>query len=97
MDTTDKKKEQIKALMKKMKQEGKPIDWATVVLCGTTVRPAVNGRTLPFIPFHSNVPKKEYSVGERSHTDQVHILREANTERPASDTKDDCLTHMLGI
>lgn len=33
MDMTDKKKEQIKALIEKMKQEGKPIDWATVVLC----------------------------------------------------------------
>jgi hypothetical protein len=29
----DKKKEQIKALIEKMKQEGKPIDWATAVLC----------------------------------------------------------------
>ena len=33
MDIADKKKEQIKALIEKMKQEGKPIDWATVVLC----------------------------------------------------------------
>ncbi|MBR5053927.1 MAG: hypothetical protein IKW91_11975, partial [Bacteroidaceae bacterium] len=33
MDMTDKKKEQIKALIEKMKQEGKPIDWATAVLC----------------------------------------------------------------
>jgi hypothetical protein len=33
MDIVDKKKEQIKALIEKMKQEGKPIDWATVVLC----------------------------------------------------------------
>ena len=30
---TDKKKDQIKALLEKMKQEGKPIDWATIVLC----------------------------------------------------------------
>ena len=30
---TDKKKEKIKALIEKMKQEGKPIDWATIVLC----------------------------------------------------------------
>jgi hypothetical protein len=30
---TDKKKDQIKALMERMKQEGKPIDWATIVLC----------------------------------------------------------------
>ena len=30
---TDKKKDQIKALIEKMKQEGKPIDWATTVLC----------------------------------------------------------------
>jgi hypothetical protein len=30
---TDKKKEQLKALIEKMKQEGKPIDWATAVLC----------------------------------------------------------------
>ena len=29
----NKKKEQIKALIEKMKQDGKPIDWATVVLC----------------------------------------------------------------
>ena len=29
----DIKREQIKALMEKMKQEGKPIDWATIVLC----------------------------------------------------------------
>lgn len=29
----NKKKEQINALIKKMKKEGKPIDWATVVLC----------------------------------------------------------------
>lgn len=33
MDLVDKKKEQIKALIEKMKQEGKPIDWATAVLC----------------------------------------------------------------
>ena len=33
MDMSDKKKEQIKALIEKMKQEGKPIDWATAVLC----------------------------------------------------------------
>ena len=30
---SDIKREQIKALIEKMKQEGKPIDWATVVLC----------------------------------------------------------------
>ena len=30
---TDKKKEQIKTLIEKMKQEGKPIDWVIVVLC----------------------------------------------------------------
>lgn len=30
---TDKKKDQIKALIEIMKQEGKPIDWATIVLC----------------------------------------------------------------
>lgn len=30
---TDKKKDQIKALIEKMKQEGEPIDWATIVLC----------------------------------------------------------------
>ena len=29
----DIKREQIKALIEKMKQEGKPIDWATIVLC----------------------------------------------------------------
>ena len=29
----DTKREQIKALMEKMKQEGTPIDWATIVLC----------------------------------------------------------------
>jgi hypothetical protein len=29
----DKKKEQLKALIEKMKQDGKPIDWATAVLC----------------------------------------------------------------
>ena len=29
----DIKREQIKALIEKMKQEGKLIDWATVVLC----------------------------------------------------------------
>lgn len=29
----DRKKELIKALMKKSKQEGKPIDWASIVLC----------------------------------------------------------------
>jgi hypothetical protein len=33
MDIVDKKKEQIKALIEQMKQEGKPIDWATAVLC----------------------------------------------------------------
>jgi hypothetical protein len=33
MDIVDKKKEQIRALIEKMKQEGKPIDWATAVLC----------------------------------------------------------------
>lgn len=33
MNTVNKKKEQIKALVEKMKQEGKPVDWATVVLC----------------------------------------------------------------
>ena len=30
---TDKKKDQIMKKKKKMKQEGKPIDWATIVLC----------------------------------------------------------------
>ena len=30
---TDKKKDQIKALIEKMKQEGKHIDRATIVLC----------------------------------------------------------------
>jgi hypothetical protein len=30
---TDKKKEEIKALVERMKREGKPIDWATIVLC----------------------------------------------------------------
>jgi hypothetical protein len=30
---TDKKKEQLKALMETAKKEGRPIDWATVVLC----------------------------------------------------------------
>ena len=30
---TDKKKEQIKALVERMKREGKPIDWAAIVLC----------------------------------------------------------------
>jgi hypothetical protein len=29
----DIKREQIKALMEKMKQDGKSIDWATIVLC----------------------------------------------------------------
>jgi hypothetical protein len=33
MDIVDKKKEQIKALIEKMKQEGKPIDWTAIVLC----------------------------------------------------------------
>lgn len=31
--TRNVKREQIKALAEKMKQEGKPIDWATIVLC----------------------------------------------------------------
>ena len=30
---TENKREQIKALIEKMKREGKPIDWATAVLC----------------------------------------------------------------
>ena len=30
---TYKKKDQIKVMIEKMKQEGKPIDWATIVLC----------------------------------------------------------------
>ena len=46
MDIVDKKKEQIRALIEKMKQEEKPIDWATAVLCWLSVRPAVNGRTI---------------------------------------------------
>ena len=29
----DRKKELIKTLMEKAKQEGKPIDWASIVLC----------------------------------------------------------------
>ena len=29
----NRKKELIKALMEKSKQEGKPIDWASIVLC----------------------------------------------------------------
>ena len=29
----DRKKELIKILMEKPKQEGKPIDWASIVLC----------------------------------------------------------------
>jgi len=31
--TKDKKKEQLDAQMEKMKQDGKPIDWAIMVLC----------------------------------------------------------------
>ena len=30
---TDKKKEQLKVLMEEAEKEGRPIDWATVVLC----------------------------------------------------------------
>jgi hypothetical protein len=30
---TDEKKKQIQALMKRAEQEGRTIDWATVVLC----------------------------------------------------------------
>lgn len=30
---TDEKKKQIQALMERAKQEGRTIDWATVVLC----------------------------------------------------------------
>ena len=33
METTDKKKEQIKSIMEKANKEGKTIDWATIVLC----------------------------------------------------------------
>ena len=32
-DISNKKKEQIKALIEKMKREGKPIDWTIAVLC----------------------------------------------------------------
>lgn len=32
-NTEDKKKELVKALAEKAKQDGKPIDWATAVLC----------------------------------------------------------------
>ena len=32
-NTRDIKQEQMKALIEKMKQEGKPIGWATIVLC----------------------------------------------------------------
>jgi len=32
-NSRDIKREQIKALIEKMKQEGKPIDWATAVFC----------------------------------------------------------------
>ena len=31
--TMEKKKQQIKAIIEKAKKDGKPIDWATVVLC----------------------------------------------------------------
>ena len=37
---TEKKKEQLMALVEKMKQDGKPIDWATAVLCWEPARPA---------------------------------------------------------
>lgn len=33
MKRVNEKKEQIKTLMEKAKQEGKTIDWATIVLC----------------------------------------------------------------
>ena len=42
----DIKREQIKALIERMKQEGKPIDWTTIVLCFKKPSPAtIQGRT----------------------------------------------------
>ena len=79
MDIVDKKKEQIKALIEKMKQEGKPIDWATAVLCWWSVRPAVNGRTVPCSTLISLSFRKCTSSVEHSCTDQVHLLQERQT------------------
>ena len=31
--TENKKKEQIRSIMERAEQEGRPIDWATIVLC----------------------------------------------------------------
>lgn len=79
MDIVDKKKEQIKALIEKMKQEGKPIDWATAVLCWMSVRPAVNGRTVPCFTLISLSFRKCTSSVEHNCTDQVHLLQERQT------------------
>lgn len=79
MDIVDKKKEQIKALIEKKKQEGKPIDWATAVLCWISVRPAVNGRTVPCFTLISLSFRKCTSSVEHNCTDQVHLLQERQT------------------
>ena len=79
MDIVDKKKEQIKALIEKMKQEGKSIDWATAVLCWMSDRPAVNGRTVPCFTLISLSFRKCTSSVKRSCTDQIHLLQERQT------------------
>lgn len=60
---TDKKKDQIKALIEKMKQEGKPIDWATIVLC-RSLRVLPNQTELFHTPLMAHIPQKVSSVGE---------------------------------
>ncbi len=79
MDIVDKKKEQIKALIEKMKQEGKPIDWATAVLCWWSVRPAVNGRTVPCSTLIPLSFRKCTPSVKRCCTDKVHLLQERQT------------------
>ena len=76
---TEKKKEQLMALVEKMKQDGKPIDWATAVLCWIPTRLAVNGRTHSYSVTRHCPQRKYASSVERSCTDKAHLLREGQT------------------
>ena len=72
-----------------MKQDGKPIDWATAVLCWEPARPAEKAGRNHF-PYHDITPKIVCFIGGAvMHWQSTPSSGGANTERLASSAKDD--------
>ncbi len=71
----DIKREQMKALVEKMKQEGKPIGGLPISFA-EPARPAASGRTLSFFTLIPWSFRKCTSSVERCYTDQEHLLQE---------------------